>query len=54
MGNKLQELYDAKEEESYNLLESITKICHNTNDEYLKKLYKDYLKDIEEDLGLLE
>lgn len=43
-----------KEEELYKLLETLTKLYHRTNDKELQELFKNHMKDIEEDLGLLE
>lgn len=43
-----------REEELYMMLETITKLYHKTNDTQLQELFKDHMKDIESELGLLD
>lgn len=44
----------AREEEAYRLMDDLTRWYHQTDDIKLKEMYKSYLRDIEDDLGLLE
>lgn len=43
-----------REEELYMMLETLTKLYYGTNDKKLQELFKDHIKDVESDLGILE
>ena len=44
----------AREEESYRLMDDLTRWYHQTDDTDEKELYKKHLIDMEQDLGLLD
>ena len=41
-----------REEEQYKLLEKLTRLYHDAEDEELRKFFKDQIQDVESDLGL--
>jgi iron-sulfur cluster repair protein YtfE (RIC family) len=41
-----------REEELYKLLEKLTRLYHDAEDEKLRKLFKDQIQDVESDLRL--
>ena len=45
---------EAREEEAYELMELLTRWCHQTDDIDEKELYRKHLRNMEQDLGLLD